>query len=471
MKRVRLIAGVVIVAVVAAACNYAYAPFLSRVDGPVVLTAADLNVETLNLDPGRGIGFRWNADTSSWVQIPIQIDERHVVDFGVQPNNNTAPGVTGTIYGSGNDSGVTALQFSDPDTWVGADPNTTFDADDELVFLARDAGPQAPAGVAHPAAAIGGIGREIALADPDGGTAGYVYLFYGGAGVDPTAGVDHVTYDFSLDGGTYKDDYLRANGPNPESSSVTTDRYTMGFGDRWITDELSSSWGTGVDILDGHKARFSLSTCGRSNVTFADAEGAFVANIDGPVRAIRDYIGANSGPLTQRREVFYEDRYEQVTDLRVHAISGIMGFFDWSAAASGMTYGRSGMSGTVTVDGNPDTVPSSVATWEYLTGSQASLTITGEVTTSASLATSGFYLDDDDLGFAECWGDDGDYVGAAGQQFTGGIPNTDPRSVPFDTFQSRVIVGFWPTGLNSANWTPGWAADALQPLDVTVSNI
>ena len=55
----------------------------------------------------------------------------------------------------------------------------------------------------------------------DDGTAGYVYLFAGGPGADSSAGVDHVAYDFVLDAGTYKDDYLRRDGPNPESSTVT----------------------------------------------------------------------------------------------------------------------------------------------------------------------------------------------------------------------------------------------------------
>ena len=75
--------------------------------------------------------------------------------------------------------------------------------------------------------------------------------------------------------------------------------------------------------------------CGRSNATFADEEGAFVANIDGPVRAIRSYVGANSGPLTQRTHLMYRDSIDVVTDLRVHDIPAIMDFLDFSAAATG----------------------------------------------------------------------------------------------------------------------------------------
>ena len=93
-----------------------------------------------------------------------------------------------------------------------------------------------------------------------------------------------------------------------------------------------------MDILDRAKAQFAPGNCGRSEDTFNDAEGAFIANKSGPVRAIRSYIGANSGPLTQREHIFYERREDIRTFLRVHAIPGIMDYFDYSPAASGMTY-------------------------------------------------------------------------------------------------------------------------------------
>ena len=98
---------------------------------------------------------------------------------------------------------------------------------------------------------------------------------------------------------------------------------------------------SGVDILDGFKFQFGPTQCGRSEATFNDAEGAFVANVDGPVRAIRAYVGANSGPLTERTDVFWPDRHEIITDLRVHSgIPGPMIYHDLSDAGLGMTYLR-----------------------------------------------------------------------------------------------------------------------------------
>lgn len=467
--RWKLLSLFVVATLFATACNYAYAPLLSRVDGVVVVTGADLGIGGLGLSPSRAVAYRWDDTGSSWVQIPVQVDERVVIDFGVKPANNSTAGVAGTVYGSGTNSGVTELVYADPNTWVGADSDATVDNDDEIVFMARDAGRQVPGGTPDPANTIGGLGKEIAIVDPDGGTAGYVYLYYGTAGVDSSAGEDHVAYTFSLDAGNYKDDYKRADGPNPESSTVVTDNYSMGFSDRWITDELRSKWGTNVDILDGHKSRFSFATCVRSNATFANAHGAFIANIDGPIRAIRSYIGANSGPLTQRTEYFYEDRYETVTDLRVHAIPGVMSFWDWSAAASGMSYGSSELTGTVTIDGSPDTVGTTAADWEYIEGAQGDITMAATFSGTYVPTLEQVYVDDTTPPSAECWGD-GDYYGAAGQAIVSAIPNTDPRTAGFLTFRARQVAAFWPTSLDMSAWAPAWAADALQPLDVTIAD-
>ena len=115
--------------------------------------------------------------------------------------------------------------------------------------------------------------------------------------------------------------------------------------------------------LDGFKFSFGPTSCGRSEATFNGAtdnygdaeqgEGAFVANLDGPVRAIRSYVGANSGPLTERTHAFYRDRYTIVTDLRVHAVPGPSTYHDLAAGGIGMTYLNSANRGGVAVDGNP----------------------------------------------------------------------------------------------------------------------
>jgi hypothetical protein len=84
---------------------------------------------------------------------------------------------------------------------------------------------------------------------------------------------------------------------------------------------VRSGGATGADILDRHKNLFAPGNCVRSEDTFSAAEGAFIVNKSGPVRALRAYIGANSGPYTGRLHVFYARRELITTYLRVHARS------------------------------------------------------------------------------------------------------------------------------------------------------
>src|SRR5207302_1891954 len=107
---------------------------------------------------------------------------------------------------------------------------------------------------------------------------------------------------------------------------------------------------------------------------FDRGEGAFEANISGPVRAIRSFIGANSGPWTQRTETFWP-RYEQDTsNLRVHPIPSVMDFFALSDAAIGMRLSTSTYPGGVAIDGAPDSeLPSTEPSWFELSGHQGIL--------------------------------------------------------------------------------------------------
>lgn len=451
---------------------------VNRPDAPVVLEGADLPA-LLGTSPGSIVAFRYRRvdDVGTWQQIPVQVDQRKVVGFGQQPGSNATPGVAGTVYGNGTGS-TTALQYADPDTWVGADTNTTFDADDELVFMVSDAGGKPRAGeVTAPAGVVAGSGVAVQLDDPLGeDKQGWVHLFRSAGGLDPAAGKDYVDYDFVLTSGNYKTTYKRSTGPNPETSSATTANYRIGFSDRWIENDwrITAPGASGVDILDGIKNRFALSTCGRSNATFRDAWGAFVANIDGPVRAIRSYVGANSGPLTQRTHLLYRDREDVTTDLRVHGIPGVMGFTDLATSATGMTYRNSVQPGGVPVDGNPDTFGTQVPTWHLVTGAQ------GSVMTSDSLETTiippggtidsvadGFYIDDDDTTVDQCWGDP-DFIGAHGTSFNTAIPNTDPTMGTAALFRSTSVTRFGAPGATTAQAT-AWAASVNEPLQVTVT--
>ena len=107
-----------------------------------------------------------------------------------------------------------------------------------------------------------------------------------------------------------------------EDSTIAGASYTRHFVARWMTDALKITAGdtTGVDILDLHQSRFGPESAA-ATCSPIPLPGAFIANIDGPVRAIRSYLGANSGPLTQR-DLFYDHREDIVTQLRARHESG-----------------------------------------------------------------------------------------------------------------------------------------------------
>ena len=437
---------------------------LNRPDDPVVLTGASAT-PLVGSSPRRVVAFRWLS--GSWEQVPVQVDERAWIDFGRVPATNGSAGARGTVYGTA-PIGVEALQYADVGTFVGPDPDPEVDADDEIAFMAHDAGDRAD-GATPPDHTVPGSGVEVALTDrlvP--GAAGWVYLFAHDGTLDPSAGQQYVDYQFSLASGSYKSTYRRADGPNAENSTITTARYRHHFADRWVDDQLAITDGTatGVDILDRHRNQFAPGECGRSEDTFVDGEGAFVANRVGPVRAIRAYVGANSGPLTQRTHVFYEGRHDIVTDLRVHLIPGIMDLLDFSPAAAGMTYRNDRMASGVTIDGLPDVVPFDGARWELVRGAQGSLISTRSVTVGdmAPPDVDTFYLDDSTPPYDQCTGDAFAF-GASGLQVSQLIPNTDPRFVPLARFRGRRVMVYRPPGATAAD--AGAVADRVAtPLTV-----
>ena len=85
--------------------------------------------------PGDLVAF---AHLENWVQIPIQVDERDRREFS-------------TIYGDGATRNPNTASFGrgffdefycDSATFTGPDSDPTIDANDEIVFMASDAGPR-----------------------------------------------------------------------------------------------------------------------------------------------------------------------------------------------------------------------------------------------------------------------------------------------------------------------------------------
>ncbi|HEX4718887.1 MAG TPA: hypothetical protein VH300_10185 [Thermoleophilaceae bacterium] len=118
------------------------------------------------------LGYRWDARKRKFVQIPFQVDEMFTRYL-----DNSASGFA--IY-SGEDQHTTyafdregfRMRKEDPsdpchvlpDSPTATDSVKGLDDNDELVFMARDAGPQAPAGASLPKG-IAGM-REVRIDDP-----------------------------------------------------------------------------------------------------------------------------------------------------------------------------------------------------------------------------------------------------------------------------------------------------------------
>jgi hypothetical protein len=154
-----------------------------------------------------------------------------------------------------------------------------------------------------------------------------------------------------------------------------------------------------------------------------------IANKSGPVRAIRSYLGANSGTYSQRDHLFYERRQDINTYLRVHAIPGVMDLFDYSPAAAGMTYKHDVDQRGARIDGVPESPNAGQITWETVDGPQGSVASVHTIDTDVpSFAYTSYYLDKQNPGGGaetQCTGDTSAY-GMSGPWLTQPIPNTDP---------------------------------------------
>ncbi len=418
--------------------------------------------------PDRVVAFRYD---NRWVQVPVQVDERHTIDA-----RQLYPAGTHPPYVGGDDPAFDIEVYADPKTRSGADANPSLDSDDEVVFMAGDAGAQAPKGIGAPLETVPSSALRLKVADNQGNS-GFVYLFKSTGHLEQSAGKDYVDYDFKLtglgSGQTLINDYGYFSEFNPEDSTVTTKNYQLHSFDRWMEDQMKIKAGNanGTDILDREVAQATRVMCGRSEYTFSgrwqqdtfpgndtndDNEGTYVTVIDGPVRAIRSFMGANSGPYVQREHIYYADHERNTVYLRVHPMLDLYTWTDFAPSANGMIYRDLNNQAGVTVDGNPDTLTPTTSAdisngaygWQQLSGPQGTATTVVGADTDIPNANFGNYYLDDSTPTApnelQCGGD-GQSIGASGFGILGPTtPNTDPRSQPFNNLTVKRIRYFGP---------------------------
>ena len=263
------------------------------------MTGADLP-RVAGAPPGKVLAYRYLNQT--WTQVPVQVDERAMIDLG-------------TVYNQARERGPRPhLHGPQHVRRRGPRPDARRERRDRVHGDRRRR--QGAGGTRTRRTWCRARARRSACTTRSAIPPTPISTCTGRPATSiPARAAATSTYHFNLLSGDYKTTYKLNTGPNPEDSTVTTPFYTQHFSDRWADDalQITDRGASGVDILDRHKDLFAPGNCGRSEDTFDDAEGAFIVNKSGPVRAIRSYIGANSGPLTERQHIFYERREDITT--------------------------------------------------------------------------------------------------------------------------------------------------------------
>jgi hypothetical protein len=430
---------------------------------------------------GEIVAYRWTG--LAFVEIPVQVDERYHYCLSNPPS--------GFSFYSGTDKELTYAW--DVESWkktdgqctaaypagVGPtpDPVTTFDDDDEIVFMASDAGLQAPVGAIGPLGTSDGQG--VAIIDPLAPSQPkFVYLYRKAGGSSFTAADGYVSYARDANADEWIDRFSIARddpeilgvsntdyGPNlggsvcrtalypdypPEPDgtprvstdrfvrdgvTVSTDAYEWRATGRWMVRGLrvakpGQPGVYGPDLLDRWKGRaFQQSPDSTiSLVGFEDeqvnweANSALLGERTGPVRAIRETWGADSGTNVTKTETFYRDAVTYRYHVRVHPIppDGLYTSWDYNHGVATRYFNVLKPSG-VAIDGQNDdvgqvdgvfgfpaffdapdptfNVPSAVLNWEQVSGANdfGSLVYIVELkgaTTAVNPAVVPYYRDD-----------------------------------------------------------------------------
>ena len=209
-------------------------------------------------------------------------------------------------------------------------------------------------------------------------------------------------------------------------------------------------------------------------------EGAFIANISGPVRAIRSYIGANSYKYTVATDIFYPNREDSKVELRGH--SGLPGYGqadDFTTELTGLTY-TDPSNTALPIDGSTDAFTPIVATtgssippsWQLVQGAAGSLVTVRTLDTDITgLSESTVLTDNSTPTTSPCTGD-GAYWGQNGINITSpvnSVPATDPTlTADPRTFVTKRIRIFQGPTFDAADG-PGVNARATHPITAGVT--
>jgi hypothetical protein len=364
------------------------------------------------------LGYRWDT-VNGWTQIPFQVDE---LATRYLSNNNS-----GFAFYSETDHNVTYVYDQDRFNWTAQDPTDPckavangpastpdpvpgLDNNDEVVFMASDAGPQAPATAGLPTGVVDS--RQVLLTDPNSGQQSFAYVMKAGTGPTaptpqynasngyvrylPDSDSDTFLYSQSSYGsygatfhGAYWDPATSTCVTSPtkqhrpkDTGWVKTPRFSFRYDGRWLMTETHvasatqeaanaaesnpANWQYGPDLIDQWKARAfqqrpggETPCCGyEEEVNNWGGSSMLMGFRAGPVRVIRAAWGADSSTNNIRTEIFYRSQMHEQDNLRVHVIPPGDGIYSqWDFNAGRMTkYYNPFVPDGVDVDGRNDEV-------------------------------------------------------------------------------------------------------------------
>lgn len=263
---------------------------------------------------------------------------------------------------------------------------------------------------------------------------------------------------------------------NPEDSIIRSMVYERRWSYRWTGDSLRLYGGP--NLVEREDYWIAPGSCGRHIGTFNAQEGAFIANISGPVRTIRSFVGANSGPLVQVDRIYYQSREDTAIYVRVHPRSAVgMFYVDHTSDAMGITCSNDVNPQRVIIDGTPDRLESGLIRWELVIGEPGSVIRLHSPLTDIDFGYDDFALfsmDDNDPPFALCQGclegcshteplGDNHLIGSSGVWITAPLPNTDPALLVSQFLTMCATAYYGPAG-----WTGSDAVKRQSWADVPI---
>ena len=149
------------------ACENRFGATLARPEDPVVLTGAQLP-KLIGQAPARVVAFAWDGE--AWHQVPVQVDQRDLVNPGRiynRPESGWAKRPDGSSYEMlVYTPPAAATGYRSYGTYTPADRDPNLDANDEVSLLAADVGQLAPGSAGNPQGVTVATRERVTVARP-----------------------------------------------------------------------------------------------------------------------------------------------------------------------------------------------------------------------------------------------------------------------------------------------------------------